>query len=212
MISPVETPKPAADRPVDDSSTRASLLVRIRDSNDTEAWAQFNRIYGPLIFRFARRHGFQDSDAADLTQDVLRQVCNKIDQFNYDRELGRFRGWLLTVARFTVARMRRASSKLPGGTGDTETIRRLERIPDDSESLEDYWNLEYDKSLFQWAAEQVRDQVHETTWDAFRLTAVEGKRPAEVAEQLGISIGSVYVARNRVLNRLKQQISEIDDR
>lgn len=206
MLSP-----PATPRPSDESTTRASLLVRIRDPQDVEAWAQFNRIYGPLIFRFARRHGFQDSDAADLTQDVLREVCRNIGRFDYDREIGRFRGWLLTVARHTLSRMRRSKTRQPGGTGDSETIRRLENVPDDASSLEKYWNDEYERTVFEWAARQVREHVLESTWEAFHRTAVEGRRPLEVARELGMSVGSVYVARNRVLARLKEQVSEIEE-
>ena len=206
MLSPPATPMPSTD-----STTRASLLVRIRDPRDAEAWAQFNRVYGPLIFRFARKHGCQDSDAADLTQEVLREVCRKIGQFDYDRELGRFRGWLLTIARCTVAQMRRARSRNTYGTGDSAMLRQLENIPDESTGIEHVWNQEFERTLFEWAAEQVRDQVDETTWEAFHRTAVNGQKPAGVARELHVSIGSVYVARNRVLNRIQKLIREIDD-
>lgn len=206
MLSP-----PAIPRPTDESTTRASLLVRIRDPQDAEAWAQFNRIYGPLIFRFARKHGFQDSDAADLTQEVLREVCRNIDRFDYDRELGRFRGWLLTVARYAVSKMRKSKTRQPGGTGDTETIRKLESVADDAGSMDEYWNDEYERTVFEWAAKEVRGHVLESTWEAFHRTAVEGRKPLEVARELGMSVGSVYVARNRVLARLKEQVSEIDE-
>ncbi len=206
MLIPPATPVASTE-----STTRASLLVRIRDPRDAEAWSQFNRVYGPLIFRFARKHGFQDSDAADLTQEVLREVCRKIRQFDYDRELGRFRGWLLTVARYTLIRMRKAKTRQPGGTGDTATIRKLESVADDSDALEQDWNQEYERTVFEWASRDVRGQVLESTWEAFWRTAVEGRKPIQVARELGMSVGSVYVARNRVLARLKQQISEIDE-
>jgi len=197
--------------PIDDTSARACLLVRIRDTQDTTAWSQFNGIYRPLIFRFARRHGFQGSDAADLTQEVMREVSRTIGNFDDDQELGRFRGWLLTIARCTVAQMRRARSRNAYGTGDSAMLRQLENIPDESTGIEHVWNQEFERRLFEWAAEQVRDQVDETTWEAFHRTAVNGQKPAGVARELHVSIGSVYVARNRVLNRIQKLIREIDD-
>lgn len=206
MLSPPATPVPS-----DESTTRASLLVRIRDPQDADAWAQFNRIYGPLVFRFARKHGFQDSDAADLTQEVLREVCRNISRFDYDPELGRFRGWLLTIARYTLSRMRKSKARQPHGTGDTETIRQLESVADDAGSMDQDWNEEYERTVFEWAAKEVRGHVLESTWEAFHRTTVEGRKPIVVARELGMSVGSVYVARNRVLTRLKEQISEVEE-
>jgi len=82
----------------DSHMTRPSLLVRIRDLKDGQAWSQFVKIYSPLIYRYARRCGLQDADAADVTQEVLRKVSRSIGQFEYDRQKGSFRGWLISVA------------------------------------------------------------------------------------------------------------------
>ena len=194
-----------------DSMTQSSLLVRIRDQDDSEAWGQFHQIYGPLIFRFARWQGLQDADAADLTQDVLKEVCRQIGSFEYRRDQGRFRGWLLTVARCTVARMKQARFRQPTGTGDTGHLRRLENLPDEASDLETYWNQEYEQTLFAWAAKDVQARVEESTWEAFRRTAVDGDKPTDVARELNLNLGSVYVARNRVLASIKRRIGEIDD-
>src|SRR5262245_61410540 len=80
-------------------ATRLSLLVRLRDARDDGAWAQFVELYAPLVFGFARKHGLQDADAADLTQDVLQAVSGAIQRLDYDSRRGSFRGWLFTVAR-----------------------------------------------------------------------------------------------------------------
>ena len=194
-----------------DSTTQSSLLVRIRDQHDTEAWSQFHQIYGPLIFRFARWQGLQDADAADLTQDVLKEVCRQIGSFDYRRDRGRFRGWLLTVARCTVARMQQARFRQPTGTGDTGHLRRMENLPDEADDLESYWNQEYEQTLFAWAAKEVQARVDASTWEAFHRTAVDGVKPADVAVELSMNLGSVYVARNRVLASIKRRIGEIDD-
>src|ERR1700739_4499560 len=86
----------------DSATTRPSLLVRIRDAADHQAWSQFVEIYGPLVYGFARRLGLQDADAADITQEVLRAVAGAARKLVYDPRRGSFRGWLRTVVRNKV--------------------------------------------------------------------------------------------------------------
>ncbi len=192
----------------DSPATRPSLLVRIRDARDDAAWSQFVEIYAPLVYGFARRHGLQDADAADLTQDVLRAVSRAVRDLDYDARRGSFRGWLFTVAR-NEFRDFLAGRKRPGqGSGDTDMQRRLHEVPapDDSSA---WWDQEYERQLFAWAAEQVRGRFQEATWQAFWQTAVEGKSGKEVARGLGLSVAAVYLAKGRVMARLKEQIRQI---
>lgn len=193
------------------STTRLSLLLRIRDSSDAEAWAVFVRIYGPLVHRYGLRHGLQDADAADLVQDVLREITRCIGRFDYDPSLGKFRSWLLTVARYSLSRMRRLKTRQASGTGDSRMLHELNSLPDENQAPDAFWEEEYEQRLFEWAAEEVRPQVKPQTWDAFWMTAVECRSPDEVADRLGMKVGSVYVAKNRILNRLRNKIREIDD-
>src|SRR6266852_2792530 len=86
------------------SLTRPSLLRRIRNPADTEAWQAFVDVYGPLIYRHGRSKGLQDADAAEVTQEVLLQVCRSIQQFEYSPERGRFRDWLGTVTQNKIRR------------------------------------------------------------------------------------------------------------
>ncbi len=192
----------------DSPATRPSLLVRIRDARDDAAWSQFVEIYAPLVYGFARRHGLQDADAADLTQDVLRAVSRAVRDLDYDARRGSFRGWLFTVARNEL-RDFLAGRKRPGrGSGDTDMHRRLHEVPapDDSSA---WWDQEYERQLFAWAAAQVRGRFQEATWQAFWQTAVEGKSGKEVARSLGLSVAAVYLAKGRVMARLKEQIRQI---
>src|SRR5437763_1051653 len=99
--------------------TRPSLLVRIRDSRDREAWSQFVDVYAPLVYGFARKRGLQDADAADLSQDVLRAVAGAAARFEYDPERGSFRGWLLTVVRNKLRNFLAARARHHQGSGDT---------------------------------------------------------------------------------------------
>lgn len=190
--------------------TRPSLLVRIRDLRDSNSWTEFVELYSPLIRRFIRRSNLQDADAADVTQQVLADVSRLIGKFDYDRNKGRFRNWLFTVTRTAVSRHFRVHSRCPSGTGDTSNQLRLENQPADDLS-EERWNIEYRKRLFEWAAEKIRGEVQPHTWQAFWLSTVEGQSPTAVAERLGIRVGAVYVAKNRVIARLQDRLQGFDD-
>lgn len=195
----------------DSQLTRPSLILRIRDNHNAEAWREFTEIYGPLIHRFACKNGLQDADAADLVQDVLCSVAGAIGRLNYDRQLGKFRGWLLTVAHSKLCNQLTQRKRQPQGSGDSALCETLQNAPASSEE-EASWDEEYERRLFEWAAERIRTSFQETTWQAFWQTAVDGLDVKDVAEKLGLSVGAVYIAKSRVLSRLKEQIQEIDDR
>src|SRR2546421_11891451 len=99
--------------------TRASLLIRIRDSEDKDAWRQFVALYAPLIHGLARRRGLQDADAADLTQEVLRSVTAAIPGLDYDPARGSFRGWLFTVTRRRIHDFLDGRARCEQGSGDS---------------------------------------------------------------------------------------------
>lgn len=190
-------------------ATRPSLLIRIRDADDTEAWELFLELYVPLLYGFFRKRGVQNADAADLTQDVLQTVAAHAVRLEYDPARGTFRSWLYTVAcnrlRDFIAREKRSLR----GTGDTVTIRVLESIPAPEEE-DTLWQPEYEQRVFSWAAEQVRAQVTDSTWQAFWQTAVVGKSGEETANSLEMSVGAVYAAKSRVLARLREKVRQIE--
>ena len=192
-------------------ATRLSLLVRLRDAHDDGAWSQFVEIYAPLVFGFARKHGLQDADAADLTQDVLQAVSRGIRRLEYDPRRGTFRGWLFTVVRNKLRNFLAAQNRPGRGTGDTDAQHRLRELPAREEDQAAWWDQEYERRVFAWAAAQVRGSCQESTWQAFRQTALEGKSGPEVARALGMSVAAVYLAKGRVMARLKELIREVQD-
>lgn len=195
---------------VDDSPrTRSSLLVQLRDADNHEAWREFVQLYGPLVYSFARRRGLQDADAADLTQDVMRAVSAAIGRLDYDRNRGTFRGWLFTIARNKVFNFLSARRLRPQASGDTGTNRLLDAQPD-AEDDSEVWELEYQRRLASLALERIKSEFQETTWRAFWLTAVEGAAAADASTQVGVSPGAIYVAKSRVLARLKREIEAIE--
>jgi RNA polymerase sigma-70 factor (ECF subfamily) len=190
-------------------ATRASLLLRIRDPRDKEAWRQFVQIYAPVVYGYARGRGLQDADAADLTQEVLRGVSAAAGRLNYDPQRGSFCAWLFTVAHHKLHDLLARQRRQGRGSGDSGVQDLLEAQParDEDRSL---WDREYEQRLFRWAAEQVRDHFHDSTWQAFWQTAVEGQSGQEVARRLGISVAAVYLAKSRVMARLREQIRQLE--
>ena len=190
--------------------TRPSLLFRIRDAENQQAWSQFVDIYAPLIHRFAQRSGLQDADAADLTQDVLQSVHDAIGRLDYDPQRGTFRSWLFTIARNRIKNFLKRQSRHPRGTGDTKIKQALENQPAAADELESCWDEDYEQRIFHWAADQIRPEFQERSWQAFWQTAVAGEPTKQVAATLSMSLGAVYVAKSRVLARLKEQIEQIE--
>jgi RNA polymerase sigma factor (sigma-70 family) len=187
-------------------NTRASLLVRLRDPADAEAWRQFVLVYAPVVYAYARRRQLQDADAADLTQEVLRNVAKAARGFDYDPNRGSFRSWLFTVTRNKLLDLRERQRR-GQGAGGTSAHELLEQQP--AREDEALWDAEFRRHLFALAAEQIRPEFEERTWRAFWQTAVDGQKPQEVAAGLGLSIGAVYIARSRVQARMKERVREL---
>ena len=205
--SPRNLPKGlGATMPVDDSPvTRASLLVQLRDGANHAAWQVFLMLYVPVVYGFARKRGLQDADAADVMQDVMRSVSAAIARLDYDRNQGTFRGWLFTISRNKVFNFLSARRIRPQAAGDSGTDRLLASEPDDRESA-DTWEMEYQRRLASLAMDRIRNDFQEKSWQAFWLTAVEGKAASDVSQQIGLSTGAIYVAKSRVLARLKEEV------
>jgi RNA polymerase sigma-70 factor (ECF subfamily) len=190
--------------------TRASLLVRLRDPNDADAWKEFVRLYATVIYGFARKRGLQDADAADLMQEVLRSVAGAVGRLDYDPLKGTFRGWLYSITRNKVYNFLESRRRQARGTGDSNAHQRLEEHPGREADADD-WDREYERKAFAWAAGRVRDEFQPSTWQAFWGTAVDGHNAKDVGRRLGLSPGAVYVAKSRVLARLKEEIRQLSD-
>lgn len=198
----------ACCRPMNNLETRMTLLVRIRDTNDRNAWNDFFQLYAPLVYSYALKHGFQDADASDVAQEVMCTVAKAIGSFDYDRNKGSFRGWLVTIARNCIRKRWEHARRNAAFTGMASVLEEQLRDPSD-ESLSQ-WDREYALRVFHWAAENVRGEFRESTWKAFWLTTVEGQSIESTAGLLGISVGAIYVSRSRVLARIKGVVAEFD--
>lgn len=186
--------------------TRSSLLLRLRNRQDALAWKEFVEVYAPLIYDFACTQGLQDADAADLTQDVLRAVAQAIERFEYDAQRGAFRAWLFTVVRNKLRTFLLRRKRECRGSGDSgvQNLLAEQAAPSDDEA--ELWQREWERRRFDWAAERVRGEVQDSTWQAFWRTAVEGQSGQQTADALGMRVAAVYLAKSRVMARIKEQL------
>lgn len=191
-------------------TTQPTLLVRVRDARDGEAWGRFVDAYAPLVYGYCARRGLQPADAADVAQDVMRAVAAAIPQFEYDPAKGSFRDWLFAVTRSKLNTHLSRRGRHPRGSGETAVQELLEAQPGPAESAE--WDRSWQQQAFDWAAAQVKGEFQPATWRAFWATAVEGRPAAVVAAELKLTPGAVYIARSRVLKRIRAAVEEIDDR
>lgn len=189
--------------------TRVTLLNRLKDGADTDAWVEFVRLYGPVVYGFARKRGLQDADAADLMQEVLRSVARNAAKMEYDPKRGTFRGWLYTVTRNKIYNFLSAQKNRPRGSGDSGAQERLDGIPDRTPDRDDDWDIEYQRRLSAKAMDRVKHEFQPNTWQAFWGTAVDGRPAQEVGAELDMTPGAVYVAKSRVLARLRDEVQRI---
>jgi RNA polymerase sigma-70 factor (ECF subfamily) len=192
--------------------TRHSLLVRLRDTADERAWGEFVTIYEPAIYGFARKKGLQDADARDLCQEVLRSVARAIDRWEPDPCRGPFRAWLFRIARNALINLAASQRRHLRGSGDSEIQDLLEQQPAGDSADSALFDAEYKRRVFRWAAEEIRGEFTEPTWTAFWKTAVEDRAIRDVAMLLELSTGAVYIARSRVIARLRERIEEFEGR
>ena len=189
--------------------TRHSLILRLGDSSDEVAWHEFVALYEPLVYRLARGKGLQDSDARDVCQDVMLAVARAANRWDPNPDRGSFRGWLSRVTRNLLINFLTRGQE--PGTGRTSMVELLEAQPKHDPSASDLFDLELSRRLFQWAAEKIKRDFTPDTWQAFWRTAVQGDPPAKTAQELKMSVGAVYIARSRVMARLRKQIEQVGD-
>jgi RNA polymerase sigma-70 factor (ECF subfamily) len=185
-------------------TTPGSLLERLREPRNEEAWVRFVRLYTPLLYHWARRCGLRAEDCADLTQEVLTTLFRKLPEFSYDRHRS-FRAWLRTVTlnHWRDRLRRRATQPLPGD-GGLDCL----AAPDDLAALEEE---EYRSHLVGRALRLMQADFQPLTWQAFWQHGVLGRPAPEVAAELGLSLAAVYSARFRVLGRLRQELEGLLD-
>ncbi|MGK0188240.1 MAG: RNA polymerase sigma-70 factor (ECF subfamily) [Verrucomicrobiales bacterium] len=187
--------------------TRPTLLMRIKDPADQQAWEEFVDIYTPMLFGYCVKRGLQEADAADVVQDVMRSISGAIERFDYDREKGKFRSCLFTVAHSKLCNHFAKRARQPKPLSDTMMMGLIDGQPSEEEERD--WDLAYKKRLFEWAANRVKAKVASQTWQAFWRVTIEEDSVDSVAQELAMSPGAIYVAKSRTIVALKRELAEI---
>jgi RNA polymerase sigma-70 factor (ECF subfamily) len=187
----------------DDSATHASLLIRIRDARNHQAWAEFQRRYGPMIQSWCRRWFPRETE--DRVQDVYCKLVDRLRTFEYDPAKGRFRGWLKTVTNRLMSDLKDREAGAVAFRSDS-VLAEVEA----AEDLHDRLAGEFDLELLEKAKQSVSGRVEARTWRAYTEIAERGRKPVEVAHELGFGVGAVYQAKHRVLEELKREVRSLE--
>lgn len=189
-----------------DEATSPTLLLAVR-GGESGAWHRLVRIYGPLLVRWCRRCGLQESDALDVSQEILLGVSQSLERFEHrsaesDRP-GSFRGWLWSITRHKIADHHRRPGGKEFASGGTGALQHILAVPDHSpETSEDIADLHLR------ALKELRLSFNEATWTAFWRVVVEGDAAKDVAEDLNVSVWAIYKAKTRILSKLKEEFGE----
>ena len=186
-------------------STSMTLLKRLQQPEDAAAWEQFVSLYSPLLFRWAQQGKLVDHDAADFVQDLFVFLLNELPCFQYDPDGGRFRNWLKTVLARRIRDRRKRWSPSIAFQGD------LQFLEGEDGASTQFWETEYNHLLIRRALELMQTEFEQTTWKACWEHTVSGRTAAEVGRELGMSEAAVYVAKSRVLRRLREELQGLLD-
>lgn len=190
------------------TNTTTELLAGLRDSGNHNAWDEFDRRYRPILIAFLHRVGLSDSDAADVAQETLACFLQDYRLEKYDRQQGRLRAWLIGIARYRVADLRRSILKRREYRGESA----IEGLPDDLDA-DAIWEAEERRHIFQQAVRELREttRFNERTIEAFERVVLFSEPVEQVAAELGLSAQEIYNAKSRVIDRLREIVKRYEN-
>jgi len=187
------------------NETSTSLLEILRDRPDDTHWRRLVDLYSPLIRHWLGRHALLDADTDDLVQEVLCVVVRRMPEFHKFPRTGSFRCWLRTITANCLRDFWRARRIRPRATGDSDFQEMLEQLHDPNTGMSHQWDQEHDRFIMRRLLQNLRPEFQDQTWSAFEKLVIDGSTPNEVAAELGITVNAVFIAKSRVLSRLRQE-------
>ncbi|MCB9866703.1 MAG: RNA polymerase sigma factor [Phycisphaerales bacterium] len=189
-------------------TTTTELLEGLHDRGNRVVWEEFDRRYRPILHGFLRRMGLDDNDAADVAQETLTCFVQDYRARKYDRQQGRLRSWLIGIARYRLADLRRAAGRRRELLGDSV----IDSVPDDAES-DVLWAEEQRRFIFEQAVGELRatTRFNERTIAAFERVVLRQEPVTTVGEELGLTAQEIYNAKNRVVERLREIVKRYED-
>lgn len=188
--------------------TRPSLILRLKGQRNELAWTEFVSVYESFLRQIVGRHGVAARDVPDVTQQILAAIARSVEGWRDDGNPASFRRWLHRVARNVVLKFLARERRQIAGVGGTDFLDVLQQVPAEPSDVQ---VRDYEHELVVWAAEHVRSDFREASWKAFWETLVSGRAVAEVARELGVTPGSIYMSRSRIMSRIRSKIQEIGD-
>jgi RNA polymerase sigma-70 factor (ECF subfamily) len=186
--------------------TSLTLLERLGGKPTDQDWQRLAHLYQPLLRAWLVRAAVPAADLDDLSQDILLVVFREVGSFDH-RHAGAFRGWLKTILLNRVRNFFRSKGRHPQAEGGSAVLDCLARLEAPEGELSQFWDREHDRFLAQRAMERVQSDVTPATWQAFQRYVVDGQPPSQVAQELGLSLNSVLLAKSRVLKRLRKELA-----
>lgn len=192
-----------------DPTTRVSLILRLNNRQDAEAWEEFVAIYHPMIWRIAKRLGMSDVDASDACQNTMFRLTQVVHKWSPSENNATFRGWLYRVARNCMLRQFEKNIKQAQTISDDESQNYFEQMAAEPDNSDSAYQLEFQRQVFANAAEKVRPTFNNVYWQSFWLTYVKNNDIKDVAKILDTTVSTVYVARSRVLKRIRDEVVRV---
>jgi RNA polymerase sigma-70 factor, ECF subfamily len=193
-------------RSTDSPPTRVSLILHLQNEQDDAAWREFVTVYESFLMRLIQRRGVPATHVSDVTNQVLSAIARSIAQWKDDQQDASFRRWISRVARNVVIKYMSNERRHVSAVGGTDALESLGQLP---APLNDEIEHQYEHELIVWAAEQVKGEFIDTSWQAFWMTMIEGRAVADVAQTLAVSPGSIYMSRGRILKRIRDKVIEV---
>jgi RNA polymerase sigma factor (sigma-70 family) len=187
------------------AQTSPTLLARLRDPADADAWATLLSLYGPLLRTWGERLGARGADTDDLVQDVLAVVVRRLPEFVHPEKPGAFRGWLRAITANCARDFWRSRRRVPIAPGGSDFGEYLARLEDPADPLAREWDREHDRAVARHLLDRLRGEFAPTTWDLFRRFVLDGQTADAVAAECGTTPNAVYIAKSRVLARLRDE-------
>ncbi len=185
--------------------TSLTLLDQLRHADDKDAWKRLVNLYTPLLRKWLSKHELlPPEDVDDLVQEVLMAVAKELQQFQHNGQRGAFRKWLRLILVNRLRNFWRGRQKRPEAVGGSDFLKKLDELHDDASGISKQFDDEHDQHVMQHLLSLAQSRFKPHTWQAFRMQVVEGKSPESVADELGLSTSSVYVAKSRIVQALRE--------
>lgn len=184
-------------------TTRASLIIRVRNHADSAAWSEFDQLYGPLIYRYAKRRGLSRDDAEEVKSLCMTAVVQQIGSFEYDRAQGGFKNWLRRIAHNKITDVFR---KRRERIADSQEMRAW---VDDDPGPDEIWDQNWQRVHLKFCVEQVRSEVSPQNYQAFHMLVFDETPVEEVCRQLGMNSNRVYKAKSNLIARIREKMAEL---